>query len=202
MKRKLGVAATVGALLLALTLVLAACGGDDDSDGVASLNGSTAQSENGDGSSKAEQDPQEAALDYAKCMREHGIDMPDPVNGRIELNVDPNVPVEKVEKAQKACKDILEKAGPQLSEEQQNALQDAQLAFAKCMRDHGIDMPDPRFGEGGIVTQQDTPGNGIDPEDPKYQKAQRACEPIMERARRKANLPEARPGLGRSGSDS
>ena len=27
--------------------------------------------------------------------------------------------------------------------------QDAMLAFAKCMREHGVDMPDPDFGSGG-----------------------------------------------------
>lgn len=64
--------------MLALTLAAAACtGGGDKTRGVASLGSSgqpTAATTNAGGS----QDPRQAALDYAKCMRQHGINMPDP----------------------------------------------------------------------------------------------------------------------------
>jgi hypothetical protein len=205
MKRKLGFAATVGALLLALTLVLTACGGDGDSDGVASLGDTTGQSttENDNASKGDDKDPQDAALEYAKCMREHGVDMPDPgPNGELQLQVGPGDNRKKVEEAQRACQDILEDARPKLSEEQQSILQDALLAFAKCMREHGVDMPDPQFGEGGMVIQRDEGRGGVNPDDPKFQTAAEACEPIMDEARRKAGLPEGRPGFQRSGGDS
>ena len=49
------------------------------------------------------------------------------------------------------------------------------LKYAKCMREHGIDMPDPTFDENGGAQIRIGRGSGIDPEDPKFQKAQEAC---------------------------
>ena len=31
-------------------------------------------------------------------------------------------------------------------------LQDGALKFAQCMREHGVDMPDPQFSEDGAMT--------------------------------------------------
>jgi hypothetical protein len=207
MKRKLGLVTAAGALAVALMLVLAACGGGSgDSDGVASLSDTTGQSTT-DGSSgstgKGKQDPEDAALEYTKCMREHGVDMEDPgAGGELRLEVRPGNQ-KKVEKAQKACEALLENARPQLSEEQQAAMQEAMLAFAKCMREHGIDMPDPQFSEDGRMTQRFGSGD-VNPDDPRFQEAAKACEPIVEEARRKAGLPEGGPGrsFNRSGGGS
>ena len=38
------------------------------------------------------------------------------------------------------------------SEEEQEKMQEQALEFSKCMREHGIDMPDPQFSEDGGVT--------------------------------------------------
>jgi hypothetical protein len=202
-KRTFGFLAAAGVFAVALTLALAACGGGsgDSGDGVASLGG---QGSGGTGTTaNGSKDPQEAAIEYAQCMREQGVDMPDPgANGELQLQVGPGNQ-EKVEQAQKKCGPLLENARPRLSEEQRSAMQDGLLAFAKCMREHGIDFPDPQFGEGGKVTQRDVRG-GIDPDDPKFQEAQEACQPIMDEARRKAGLPENPGGGGfkRSGGKS
>jgi hypothetical protein len=66
----------VGALALALGV--AACGGSDKTSGVASLNGAaqTTSGSNAGGS----QDERRAALNWAKCMRQHGITLPDPLS--------------------------------------------------------------------------------------------------------------------------
>jgi hypothetical protein len=200
-KPRFGFVITAGVLAVALTLALAACGGSDDSDGVASLgqgSGGTGTTESGT------KDPQDAALEFAQCMREQGVDMPDPgANGELQLQVGPG-DKDKVAKAQKKCEPLLENARPRLSEEQQSVMQDALLAFAKCMREHGIDFPDPVFGEGGRVTQRQRAGKGgANPDDPKFQEAQEACEPILDEARRKAGLPDKGPGRSfrKSGGD-
>jgi hypothetical protein len=58
------------------------------------------------------------------------------------------------------------------------------LEFAQCMREHGIDMPDPQQG-GGIRIQRNSDGNVtngegvIDPESPEFQAAEEACRPIL-----------------------
>jgi hypothetical protein len=186
MKRRFAFVATAGVAAVALALVLAACGGGGgQSDGVASLDG---QGGNTETTTTGARDPEEAALEYTQCMREHGVDMADPgPNGELQLQVGPGNS-DNVEKAQKACEHLLENARPQLTEEQQNAMQDGLLAFAKCMREHGIDMPDPVFGEGGRVTQRNR--SGLNPDDPKFREAQKACQPIMDEARSKAGLPD------------
>jgi hypothetical protein len=55
------------------------------------------------------------------------------------------------------------------------------LAFAQCMRDHGIDYPDPVFSEDGGVTLigPDEGAAGFDPNDPAFQAAQEACQEIF-----------------------
>jgi hypothetical protein len=180
-KRKLELAATAGALAAALILVLTACGGNGDSDDVASLTDTTGQSttegsgDNGSGA-LSEEEREEAELEYAQCMREHGIDFPDPVNGRFQHRGEPG-DAEKMEEAQEACGDILEGIVPQLSEEEEAELQEATLEFARCMREHGIDFPDPQFEEGGGILQMMPEGTE---DDPKFEEAQEACQPILD----------------------
>jgi hypothetical protein len=185
MKRKLGLAAVVGALGVALALAATACGGGGDNNGVASLDPTTGQTTTGDEGSggKGKPDAKQAALDFARCMREHGVDMPDPVNGRLELRSQRG-DQRKVDEAQKACRHILEDAMPPLSEEQKAAMRDAALDFAKCMREHGVDMPDPTFQDGGMLMQAP---KGMKKDDPKVQEAQKACQPILDRARPKGS---------------
>jgi hypothetical protein len=156
--------------LAAASLAFAACGGD----------GSTASADD----DRAEF--REAALDFAECMRENGVDMPDPGrDGGIILQAGPesgNDPA-TVERAQKACQEHLEKARPpELSEEDQREMRERALDFARCMREHGIDVPDPTFGDGGAMRQRMP--EGISPEDPRFEEAQEACakyQPSLER---------------------
>ena len=51
------------------------------------------------------------------------------------------------------------------------------------MRDHGIDMPDPQISEGGAGVRIGGPDGGsgprLDPEDPEFQAAEKACGSLM-----------------------
>jgi hypothetical protein len=177
LRRVVGAVALVG--LLALT---AACGGDgeagtdlpDAGGGSASPSASTA----------APVDPEDAMLEFAACMREHGVDMPDPgPDGRVMIEGgDPAT----MEAAEEACRELREAAMPedgmpQLDEEQKQAF----LDVAQCMRDKGYDFEDPQFDGGGIRQRVD-PGAGIDPEDPTFATDIDAC-----RAEAGVELPEA-----------
>jgi hypothetical protein len=128
-----------------------------------------------------EQANRDAMLAYAKCMREHGVDMPDPQPGErgIRLRAPEGVTSEEMEEAEGACRQHLDEIEPpELSEEQQKEFQEAALAHAQCMRDHGIDMPDPTFGEDGraqIRIRRGDGASGPEPGDPKFEKAQEAC---------------------------
>jgi hypothetical protein len=177
------------ALVAALSLALVACG-SDQGDGVATLQGGDGASSSASASPSV--DPEDALADFAQCMRDNGIeDFPDPTideNGGITIGVggggDAGPPSEedrqKIADAMDACQELLPRGdGPgQISPEDQAAFQDAMVEYAQCMRDHGIDIPDPDFSGGGGFIQQI--GDGIDPEDPDFQAADEACRPILD----------------------
>jgi hypothetical protein len=53
----------------------------------------------------------------------------------------------------------------------------AALAFARCMRQHGVNVPDPNPNGGGIVVKGG-PGT-LNPDDPKFKAAQQACQKLL-----------------------
>jgi hypothetical protein len=131
--------------------------------------------------------PRDAVLAYARCMREHGVDMPDPqfddTNGNFSVQVGvagKPADKDKLDAAQKACGHFMDGLalgngkGGEVDQETQEAL----LAFAKCMRDHDIDFPDPQFENGGMV-KIGGPGSNVDPSSKKFQDAQEACRSLM-----------------------
>jgi hypothetical protein len=150
--------------MLAIVGVLAAGCGDDAAGGA----NSPADSE-----SKA----RDAALKHAQCMREHGVDMPDPSfeAGGIRQAGPEDVPPAKLAEAEKACEKHLDAIEPpELSEEEQEEFEKAALAHARCMREQGIEnFPDPTFGGNGEARIR---LGGVDPEDPGFQEAEEACE--------------------------
>jgi hypothetical protein len=177
------------AVALGLALALAACGGSPDGDRVASLTGGRATTTTGPGTKAAAKDAQQQALDFARCMREHGVDMPDPEvddQGRVKVRVgagpgkggrpDPS----KLEAAQKACGGLLGGGGDGPGQIDP-AERDAMVAFARCMREHGIDMPDPT-GDGLLLRRDGD--DGPDPESEEFQKAENACQHHLASLRR------------------
>ena len=168
----------LAALGLGLALALAACGGSPEGDGVASLGGAGSADDNGSETASASKDPQQRALDFAKCMREQGIDMPDPQvddQGRVTMRIgggpgqggsrpDP----EKLEAAQKKCGRLM--GGGDGPGQIDPKARDAMVAYARCMRGQGIDMPDPT-GEGMLLRK----GEGPDPTSEEFQQADKAC---------------------------
>jgi hypothetical protein len=181
------------ALLLPTAVVaLAACGADPKSSPrVASLadrsEAPDTTAAGGTDGTEAPKDPQEEALAFAKCMREHGIDMPDPqvakgadggTSGGLAIAVSGEVEPGKMQKAQDACGHLLQSAAGGFKPpdpEQQAKLQEQMLAFAKCMREHGIDFPDPKFDQGAVTIG----GADLDPSKPEFQKAQKACGDML-----------------------
>jgi hypothetical protein len=123
-----------------------------------------------------------AMLDFARCMRENGVDMPDPQfnGGRVtqRMKGDPKNP-EKTQAAEKACEKYRAQIkAPEMSASEKEEFKKAALANARCMREHGIDdFPDPQFDEdGGAQIRID---KSLNPEGAKFQAAQKACEKTM-----------------------
>ncbi|MDP9862821.1 MULTISPECIES: hypothetical protein [Streptosporangium] len=132
-------------LLLAvpiLALALAGCGAETGGGGVVGANGGTARSTASDPSS-APTGKREAALKFAQCMREHGVDMPDPEPGGPIAIQERKGEERKVQKAQEACKQFMQAAVGEKGQGIDAKERDMLVKLAQCMRQHGIDMLDP-----------------------------------------------------------
>jgi hypothetical protein len=174
---------TLAALVLAG--LLAACGGGDSGDG-----DDVASASDDDSSEQAQTDESEEATDqelydWVECMRDEGVDLPDPTrdaDGNLVISgnginlggsgsaanqddgggggaspIDP----EEMAAAQEVCGEPPLLGAGDISDEDQQAQQEDALAFAQCMRDQGIeDFPDPDFSDEGSGSQDDTSEDG------------------------------------------
>ncbi|MDC3033702.1 hypothetical protein OA181_03370 [Acidimicrobiaceae bacterium] len=144
--------------LFTIVLTLSACTiGEEETKGVVSIDENTVSTTIFD-----EVTFEEGVLNFAQCMREEGINFPDPtfdIDGNPQFD---NVDVENEEEFEEAftnCEDILRNALPEqfdLDPEVEAALVDASLEFSQCMREEGIsNFPDPTPGEFGFFAFRD-----------------------------------------------
>lgn len=159
------------ALPLGLALVLTGCGSGDDGKDVASAESGAARDSKEGGSSGGdsgkEPDRKEGAMKFAQCMRENGIAMEDPQDGRLTLKGE-GVPKDKMDKAQKACAEHLPQ-GDGRGKVDEKAVENMRK-YAKCMRENGVeDFPDPAPG-GGIKIGPEQGRN------PNFKKAEETCK--------------------------
>jgi hypothetical protein len=183
---------------VAAALALVACGSNSGDDGGGGAKGAG-------GPDKAF----EGALKFSKCMREHGIDMPDPQRvgkGGIKLTGGKGVNFDdpKMKAAQSACQKYMQIGGGETLDPAKRAkLQEAALSYARCMRGHGVDMPDPKLAGNGGLTFQAGPGGpksngsgpkglGVNPDSPKFKSADKACNHFL------GDRPGAGPGTEQS----
>jgi hypothetical protein len=183
----------------AFALFAAGCGGGGASPGVASVASSTTAgttttttTQGGSGADRPLNSPHggqghfsiamnagSAALGakFSACMRKHGVtNFPDPNSQGViqfgsDTGIDPKSPT--FLSARSTCQKLLPDGG-QPSPQQQARMQQQLLAFSKCMRAHGIqDFPDP--SNGGLKLRAGA-GSDLDPDNPQFQSAQRACQ--------------------------
>jgi hypothetical protein len=158
-------AGLLAAALACLALVAAAC---------------SSPAKTGTGAGPGGGSAKHSELAFSRCMRAHGIsDFPDPnsqggiaLNGGPGTGIDPTSPQYRA--ANRACRSLLppQKA---LSPAQQAAAKAQALKFSQCMRAHGIsDFPDPN-SQGNFQIQGNA-GSGLDPHNPRFQAANRACQ--------------------------
>ncbi len=169
------------AVPLAGALLLVACGGHSAGPKVASAGGTA--SAHGSASPTPSMDRQAQLLAYAQCMRQHGVNMPDPQTGddgglsvAIPDGMGKGDPA--LVAAQNACKQYLPNGGapPSMSPEQTEQMRQ----YAQCMRDHGIQMADPDPNSGGISVggaAGASPGDKVQTlNDPAFKAAHNACK--------------------------
>ena len=148
----------------AVLLALAACGAQQDSS-IASLHSGAPSTSNSADAGQAPSDPHQKLLAFAKCMRDNGIDMPDPDPNATGMSM-PAIKAGDADKASKAMEACKKYAPDNIANPDDPAVKAKRAEFAKCMREHGVDMPDP--GAGGGLT--------IDGSDGKFQAAMKACQ--------------------------
>jgi hypothetical protein len=175
---------------LGLSLLAGGCSSPDLSPDVASVGQPSPAAADTPGTTTVPaKDPKEAALDFARCMREHGVEMEDPDisgEGRVAIRIGPGRgggPADDA--ALKACQPAMDAAMQQSSKKldpaEEARMRENALAFARCLRDHGIDVPDPTF-DGGVMKGRIAGGpgtDGPDPDSPAFQEAQKACEALL-----------------------
>jgi hypothetical protein len=123
---------------------------------------------------------EDSLIAYAACMREHGIETDDPqfdVNGNLvskpafKAALKSGEGDEAFAAAQADCGDHLVAMKPALDPALQAEQTEAALRFAACMRDQGLDWPDPA-ADGSKFAGSDVK---IDKKSPAFQAAFEVC---------------------------
>ena len=162
-------------ILVFVAIFIACTIGGEESQGVVTIESTTATT-----IADEEITFEEGVLEFAQCMREEGINFPDPtfdIDGNPQFD---NLEIDNEEEFESAfenCEDILRNALPEqfdLDPEVEAALVDASLEFSQCMRDQGIDFPDPKPGEFGFFAFRDA---DIDFSSEAVQEAFEICQP-------------------------
>jgi hypothetical protein len=157
------------AVPLLVALAAAGCGGSGDGPAVATAGGAGGAAPV-PASAAAQLSDEERQLKFAECMRENGVEVPDPEPGggrlfRFDEKTDPA----KVQAAMEKCRQHLPNGGEKrkLDPEQVERLR----KFAACMRENGVpEFPDPS-AEGGIQLRLDA----LNVKEPKVKAAMEKC---------------------------
>lgn len=128
-RRLLGQAVLALAAVAALA-ALAACGSSSKADGTNT------------------QDADAARVKYTQCMRDQGVNLPDPGQGGGQAFRVTGSRA-KMQAADKACAKYRKAAFGTVSASQRQEFSDAFTKFSACMRQRGVDIPTPTPGTGG-----------------------------------------------------
>ncbi|MEU3726070.1 hypothetical protein [Streptomyces sp. NPDC031705] len=152
MKRSLTM--TTAAALTGLALFVTACTNDGSAGGGSGSSGAGADADN--------------AVKTRQCLREHGIDAPDPKPGQNPnaMTVGGGADPQKMEEAMKAC-GMHTGSGEGPTQEQK----DKELRWVRCMRENGVDLKDPEYS-GGMKSGIEVPKG----QEKAFEEAQKKCE--------------------------
>jgi hypothetical protein len=134
------------------------------------------------GSSEPELTDEEIATQFTQCMRDQGLNVPDPTlnaDGAIDLSAMRESVFNDPETAQlgpSARRELFEECVPLLqgatfaqapSQEDMVELQDDLLKLSQCLRENGFDVPDPDFSSSnrGAMMRSIFQGQSIDREE-------------------------------------
>ncbi len=186
------------ALLVALALVFAACGGSDEATSeVASLSDASTTAAP-DSADAGPVDQEAAAIALTECLREQGLDIGDPTvdaDGNVQLGRPDDLAEAEGVRGQfraafEQCQDALGGLTLGFGRSDRTEIEDTLIEYAACMRENGYDMPDPDFsnlgadgedgeGDGGGPGAGGGPLGAIDQDDPEFVAAQEVCGELL-----------------------
>lgn len=136
---------TTAAVVTGLTLFATACTND-------ASDGGGKKSTSGSGSSDG--DIADRALKMRQCLREHGVDAPDPEPGQDPrgMTLGNGADPQKMQEAMKACGMSAPGSGKEPTQEEK----DKELQWIRCMRENGVDLKDPVYN-GGMKSATEIP---------------------------------------------
>ena len=160
-----------------LALLAAACGGSPGGR-VAQLGSTATRTSTSSADASSTSPTASGAVAFARCMRSHRVpNWPDPAsNGAFDksklatqqLGAGPS----RVQAAQRACNHLLPNGGSGPSAAQLQQAKTQGLAFARCVRSHGV----PRFPDPDSSGRIPDPASvGIDQGSPAFRAANQAC---------------------------
>jgi hypothetical protein len=152
----------IAAIVAAAAMFLAACGGSGGDDPAAG---------------QSDDAKQQA---FAHCMRKAGLKIETSNDGhRVSLQVPKGVSPARLQKVQRDCARSTGGGPREPSKAEKARFLDQALKFARCMRAHGVDIPDPQADGKGIriggPPGSKSGGETLDPKAPAFQRAQTAC---------------------------
>jgi hypothetical protein len=178
---------------IAFVLVLAACSSDDGSQ-VASLEDAAGSEDVAATEVDADAANDEAILEFSQCIRDNGIeDFKDPVvnaDGSIEFSFagggsGSEADRDVMREAFESCQEHLEGLAFGPGSFDLTEIEDTMLDFSVCMRENGVDVPDPDFsnlipGRGGSdESDGDIFGGALDLDDPDVVAAIEVCQEVF-----------------------
>ena len=176
---------TIG--ISSIALIVAACSTGDDASDVATLTRI-------DNSSVVEAvdsvDDEQALIEFSACMRDQGVDFPDPIvdsDGypRFDFASPEDIDRDALFEAGEACRDYLEGVVLGLADFDTAEFNDTFLEYATCMRENGFEKIPDRIDIVAMMQGEEIP---IDPTDPDFIAADEQCRDIFA---------EFRAGIGR-----
>jgi hypothetical protein len=180
--------------LIAAGVLVAGCGGNSPSGGVASLGSqasktsttSTTAPRPAGNSGGGESSPDSQAVAFSACVRAHGVpDFPDPkvtTHGNsvsVAIAINPAISGNpRFKSAQQACRKLMPGGGPGGEGNQHITPQEQgqYLNAAACIRSHGLpNFPDPTFSGGGVHIDH----QGLNESSPAFKTAVHDCESLI-----------------------
>jgi hypothetical protein len=165
-RRRRGRVVAAVTVMAAVALLTAACGGDSPSAATGTVR------------------RQQRALNYAKCMRAHGVpNFPDPNSQGDFPQFHSDVSKQVSNSADNTCHHLLTQGGGQMSAAQEQHARSQLVKYAECIRAHGVpNFPDPTVNQDGNLGFPIGSAH-INIASPQYKSADQVCKHFMVNAK-------------------